>query len=176
MNAMAPQTFITEAKGWATNTTAAHLWRGGAIDQFTQAETQISETLLLLSLHPECGAKVALRHLNGQRLDDLMAALGETGPFHTEGKALAKALTRYKSYESLRNFLCHGLMTLTIDRTGKWWGVFKLINFKAGKVEHGVLVVDESEALTLLQDLTKCIQSLTSHATNLRKAFPGLKD
>ena len=50
-------------------------WRGACLQCFSAAEAGVTETLLALNIIPDKGVSVKLRHLIGQRFDDLAAVL-----------------------------------------------------------------------------------------------------
>jgi hypothetical protein len=56
---------------WARVTSEVNAWRGACIQAFAQAEAAVTETLLLLSDLGVQGKAIQLRHLIGQRFEDL---------------------------------------------------------------------------------------------------------
>src|SRR3954470_17942102 len=84
-------------------------WRGACLQCFSAAEAGVTETLLALNTIPDKGALVKLRHLIGQRFDDLAAVLGPDGAFAAKGKNAFKALDAFRGHESLRTYLAHGV-------------------------------------------------------------------
>lgn len=69
---------------------------------FAQAEAAVTKTLLFLSSAGERGKAVQLRHLLGQRLDDIARALGPGGGFVNEGSLAHAALMAFRTHGSLR--------------------------------------------------------------------------
>ncbi|MFD1960187.1 hypothetical protein ACFSHP_17275 [Novosphingobium panipatense] len=69
---------------WARVTQEVNAWRGACLQCFAAVEVAVTETLLHLSAQPGRGQSVKLRHLVGQRLDDLAALVNEGGPFSVE--------------------------------------------------------------------------------------------
>src|SRR5688500_13018897 len=64
---------------------AVNEWRGRCLHSFSCAETAVTECLLVLSKVPGRGEKVQLRHMMGQRYEDLASAISPEGPFNEEG-------------------------------------------------------------------------------------------
>src|SRR3546814_10669563 len=77
---------------WSRVVHDVNAWRGACLQCFSAAEAGVTETLLSLSTVPEKGAAVRLRHLTGQRFDDIAAVLGTEGAFAAEGTAAFKAI------------------------------------------------------------------------------------
>lgn len=144
-------------------------WRGACLQCFSAAEAGVTETLLALNIIPDKGVSVKLRHLIGQRFDDLAAVLGPEGAFAAEGKTAFKALEAFRGHESLRTYLAHGVAKITVERSGKWVLVFRQISIRARQSERTMLLIEEAEGVETLADLRRKSQQLCSVLGNLRK-------
>ena len=138
---------------------------------FSAVEMAVTETLLALSVVTPAGTTIRLRHLIGQRLEDLAAATALGGPFEEVGKAARSELLQYRErHEAFRNLLCHGFARVSVERTGHWVLVLRAVAVHAGKAERNTLVLDQSEALARLDSLKRDGGKLTSLLGQLRKA------
>lgn len=155
---------------WARITQEVNAWRGACLQCFASVEVAVTETLLHLSAQPGRGQAVKLRHLVGQRLDDLAALVNEGGPFSVEGKGVASLLAEFRHQEGLRTMLAHGQAKLTVERTSRWAAIFRVIAIRARQADRSTLVIEENEAAERLQQLRKVSQKLCSALGNLRRA------
>ena len=169
MNAITPIAAATDPESWSAANTAAHAWRGRCLDSFARAEAAVSETLVVLAAVPKRGEGVALPLLVGQRFEALAAAVGADGPFTAEGKTVAKALAKFREQESLRVLLCHGVAKVALDQKGRWLLVLRLLALRSKQPQRTVLVVEQEEAETILDDLIRAGQRLSAPLGNLRR-------
>ncbi|MBN9316502.1 MAG: hypothetical protein J0I99_12235 [Devosia sp.] len=147
-------------------------WRGTCLHHFSVVEVAVAETLLALS--EVSSAAIPLRHLIGQRLEDLTAATAAGGPFEEAGKTAQVELLHYRErHEHFRNLLCHGLVKITVERGGRWMLVMRVLAFRSGKADRVVLVLDQNEAAARLESLKRDAQKLGSVLGQLRKAAVG---
>ena len=79
MNMQTPVSGVVDEPLWARIALEVNAWRGACIQSFAQADAAVTETLLFLSTTGERGKAVQLRHLLGQRLEDLALAIGPEG-------------------------------------------------------------------------------------------------
>lgn len=144
-------------------------WRGECMHHIAVAEKAATETLLLLdSVKPE-GAKIALRHLIGQRFEDLSAATGPEGPFAEAGKAAHKAIETYRQHEAFRTLLCHGVAQVTATRNGAWLLVIRSLSIRARQKEETTAIFEKAEAEKKLAQLKSDGQKLASNLGQFRK-------
>jgi len=153
---------------WGRVVHDVNAWRGACLQCFSAAEAGVTETLLTLSAVPEKGANVRLRHLTGQRYDDIAAALGPEGAFAVEGKSAFKAIDAFRAHESLRPYLAHGVAKIAVERSGKWILVFRQVSIRARQSDHTMLLIEEAEGLQMLADIRRKSQKLCSVLGNLR--------
>lgn len=154
---------------WGRVVQDVNAWRGACLQCFSAAEVGVTETLLLLSTVAEKGANVRLRHLNGQRLEDLATVLGPEGCFAIEGKAAFKALVAFRAHDALRTYLAHGVAKIAVERSGKWILVFRLVSIRARQSDRTMLLIEEAEGLVMLADIRRKSQQLCSALGNLRR-------
>lgn len=148
-------------------------WRGRCMQAFAQAEAAVTETLLVLSAVQDRGGDVKLRHLVGQRFEDLAAAIGPRGPFEADGKAAHDSLLRFRERESLRKMLAHASGRVTLDRNGRWTAVFELVAIRSRRADRERLAVNQGEGEAMAKSLASAARSLTDNLKNLRLNVEG---
>lgn len=171
MNAHAAATGFEPTAGWHRICASVNAWRGGCLQHFGAVEAATTETLLVLSLVPQRGDRVGLRHLNGQRMADLAILVAPDGAFAAEGGGVAKALAGFRAHEPLRAFMAHGQAKLAVGRNGKWVAVFRYVSIKAGRGERAVLVVEEDEAEVQLRALRQSADRLCGMLASFRRTI-----
>ena len=134
-------------------------WRGACLQHFSAAEAAVTETLLLLKAIPGRGEAVRLRHLIGQRFDDLSKLIEADGAFAKEGKAAAKALLDLRTLEGLRSFLAHGQAKIALERTGKWIVILRHVSIRGQQAERLMLLFEQAEAEERHVDLKRKARS-----------------
>lgn len=149
---------------------AVNTWRGRCIDAFARAEQAVTETLLAMAEAPR-GTPPRLRHLVGQRFDDLSIAVGAEGPFHAEGKTALKMLTDFRQHDELRALMCHGVGKVTLNRRGRWTVVTRVLALRARQPVRTVFVFEEHEADALARELARASQNLCSELGQVRAAI-----
>ena len=117
-------------------------WRGECMHHIAVAERAVTETLLVLDGAKREGAKFPLRHLIGQRFEDISKATNADGPFAEEGKAAHKAIESYRQYETFRALLCHGVTQVTATRGGGWLLVIRSLSIRSKQAEETTAIVD----------------------------------
>jgi ABC-type cobalamin transport system ATPase subunit len=155
---------------WSRIATEVNAWRGACIQSFAQAEAAVTETLLTLSGVGERGKTVQLRHLIGQRLDDLAQALGPSGAFAEEGSVASVALAAFRTHEGLRTHLAHDLARIALQRNGSWVVVFRHLALRSRNAERGTVAFEQADALKLLSELRRKTQQLDAALGNLRRS------
>ncbi|MBP2513846.1 hypothetical protein [Sphingomonas sp. PvP018] len=161
----------TDQADWKAAIAAVNAWRGLALQSFASAEQSVSETLLLLSDLPERGTRIALRHLVGQRFQDLEDALSTGGPFGDEGAVALAAVTAFRRHEHLRTVLAHGVAKIALDRQGRWVVVMRVLTFRGRQAERAVRVFEQIEAEALCEEIRLTAQRLCSTLSNLRSVL-----
>lgn len=171
MNMHAALTETSVEISWSRVAAEVNVWRGACMQSFAQAEAAVTETLLLLSEAPGRGADVRLRHLVGQRLDDLARALGPDGGFSAEGATALEALTEFRLYEALRIHLAHDVARIALERNGSWVVVLRHISINGRAAERRTTAFEQEDALRTLNALKRATQRLDAALGNLRKAI-----
>lgn len=165
---------LTEASAelpWSRVAAEVNGWRGACMQAFAQAEAAVTETLLFLSEAPGRGTDVRLRHLVGQRLDDLSRALGPDGGFSTEGATALEALTEFRLYEAFRVHLAHDVARIALERNGNWIVVFRHLSIIGRAAKRRTTAFEQEDALRTLDLLKRATQRLEATLGNLRKAI-----
>lgn len=167
---LAEPTLPQQAADWESIFTEVNAWRGVCVHHFSAVEMAVAESLLTLSEITPGGAEVRLRHLIGQRLEDLTAVTAPDGPFGEVGKSAQGELLQYREkHEAFRNLLCHGFVKVTVERSGQWMLVMRVLSFRSGEAERNTLALDRREALARLDALKRDGQRLVSVLGQLRK-------
>src|SRR3546814_2822757 len=117
MDEGAPIEIANDDPLWNQAIQDVNAWRGACLQHFSAAEAAVTETLLLLKAIPGRGEAVRLRHLIGQRFDDLSKLIEAEGAFAQEGKAAAKALSDLRTLEGLRRSEEHTSELQSLMRT-----------------------------------------------------------
>lgn len=157
-------------RNWGTIFAEVNAWRGGCIHHFSKVETAVTETLLVLSNAAPTGASIRLRHLIGQRFEDLVAALASEEPFGELGKSVRLELSNYREkHESFRSQLCHGVVKVTVEQNGGWVVVVRTLSLRARQPERNIIVLERGEAEARLAALKQDGQTLMAMLGQLRK-------
>ncbi len=151
---------------WDRATLEANAWRGAALQIFGQMENDVCRTLLLLASLPG-GEKLKLRHLVGQRVEDLARAIGGEGAFARKGARAAVSLEHFRRHDWLRAFLAHGVGEVALDRNGDWILVLKLPPSDLGPGRGGV-ALESRLCRKMLCDLKDDYRVLRSELQSLR--------
>ena len=144
-------------------------WRGECMHHIAVAERAVTETLLVLDGAKPEGTKFPLRHLIGQRFEDIAAATGPDGPFAEEGKAAHKAIENYRQNEAFRALLCHGVAQVTATRGGAWLLIIRSLSIRVRQAEETTAIFEKSVAEEKLVQLKSDGQKLASNLGLLRK-------
>lgn len=146
-------------------------WRGHCLDFFAKCERHIGRALQALHASPKFETVVKLRHLAGQRADDMAQLLSECGLTPKEFKAVSDALLTWRSFEEPRNFLAHGVLTITLDPQGKPFAIFDMTVFRANAAEQKRWTVSHAEVVEWEIVWRKSGQDLAQRLGQLRKKF-----
>lgn len=157
---------LPDPLAWSDILFQVNAWRGACLHHFTVAEHAVTETLLALDAARP--GVVRLRHLIGQRLEDLAAALAEGGPF--AHPPASKALTRFRDrHEGFRAQLCHGAMTVAAQVGGDWLVVVDVLAIKARQGVTDTAVIRQTAGEERLAQLKRDGQALASLLGVVRK-------
>lgn len=159
---------------WRRIEDKVHLWRGSCIDWFTKAEMSVSATLIDLREHFDKKICVKQGYLFGQKLAVLRETLGQ--PQFRQMKTAKKAMQSLDSfmiYADLRNDICHGDMTVYMNRQGLWMAQFTLICLGGATVDTRQMAMDEAKASETVKSLGQKVQSLSQSLGNFREAQSG---
>jgi hypothetical protein len=161
---------IAQAENWDGVYAEVNAWRGACMHHFSAVETAVTETLLALSGLSSARTQVRLRHLIGQRFEDLAAAIGPEGPFAKAGKAAHSELALYRSrHETFRTVLCHGVVQVTLTAGGDWVLIIRSLTIRGKQAEKNAIVLAQAEAQAKLAALKHNGTRLTSLLGQLRK-------
>lgn len=160
----------SQEQNWEAVFAEVNAWRGSCIHHFSMVEMAIADTLLTLSTARPEGAAVRLRHLIGQRLEDLVAAIGPDGPFEEVGRHTFPQLLQYREkHEAFRNLLCHGMIKISIERSGHWILLIRTLVIRARQVERSIQILEKADAITKITELKRDTGKLVSKLGQLRK-------
>ncbi|MBK6707984.1 MAG: hypothetical protein IPG54_11105 [Sphingomonadales bacterium] len=163
-------TLLTHGKSWDEIFAEVNAWRGACMHHFSTVEMSVTETLLALGAVKETGKKVRLRHLIGQKFEDLAAAIEPEAPFGGAGRVAHVELMQYRaSHEAFRAMLCHGVAKVSVDHSGQWILLIRSLAIRARQAERNMLVMEQSEAAATLTKLKRDGQNLASVLGQLRK-------
>ena len=152
---------------WASAMVELNTWRGRWLQSFAGIESAVTDTLLLLRDVPTRGEEVKLRHLCGQRIEDLLTLVSDGGAFAKEGPQVVKAIHAFRTHEVLRNMLAHGHAKVALERGGEWLAVLRMTAIRGQEPHKVEMVVEQAHSQTLLRDLHRTGQSLSAHLRNL---------
>ncbi len=169
MNVQSVSSQSPEELPWTRITSEVNAWRGACIQSFAQAEAAVTETLLRLSQAGERGRTVQLRHLGGQRLDDLAKVLGPQGSFAAEGQAAFEALSAFRAHEGLRMHLAHDVARVALARNGTWIVLFRHLSIRSRSAERSSSAYEQHEAADVLARLKRVTQRLDGALSGLRR-------
>ena len=154
---------------WNALYAEVNAWRGECMHHIAAAEQAATETLLVLDTVKPDGAKIPLRHLIGQRFEDLSAVTGPDGLFAETGKAVHEFIENYRKHEAFRTLLCHGVAKVTVTRGGAWLLVIRSLAIRARQAENTTAIFEKAEAEKKLAQLKSDGQKLASDLGQLRK-------
>lgn len=164
-----PISAVVPPQGWDAVLGEVNAWRGACIHHFTAVEQAVTESLVELHAKPD-GAIVRLRHLVGQRFEDLATAIGPDGPFADVGRTVDTTLLSFRErHEAFRALLCHSQMTVSVEVSGKWVVVARSLVIRGSRAERTTAVIEQAEAATRLAELKRDGQKLSAQLGSLRK-------
>ena len=171
MNALSPFPALkSDGPDWDAICQEVNAWRGACMHHFSVVEEAVTKTLLALSEAEGASSKVRLRHLIGQRFEDLEIAIGPEGPFAEIGKTAARALAQFRTnHEVFRSQLCHGVAKVAVIRDGSWMLVTRSLSIRMKLREEAVVVIDRKEAFARLESLKRDGHSLAAQLGQIRK-------
>ncbi|MEZ5688219.1 MAG: hypothetical protein R3E21_05450 [Caenibius sp.] len=175
MNAIPDQTVLTASQiDWASTLTEVNAWRGECMHHFSAIEQAVTLTLLALDGAKPSSSTIRLRHLIGQRFEDLGEAIKPDGPFAEIGKTTSKTLAHYRQqHEAFRTQLCHGHITVAVVPNGHWLLVIRTLSIRSRQADSGLIVIEKPDALRHLEELKRDGQKLASALGQMRKAVVG---
>lgn len=160
--------------GWETIYSRVNAWRGECMHHFSAVEHAVTQTLLAFDGAKPDGATIRLRHLIGQRFEDLAEAIGSNGPFADAGRIAAKTLAHYREHhEAFRTQLCHGHIAVSVGQNGQWLLVLRTLSIRGRQADIGLGVIEQSNALSRLDDLRRDGRKLAAVLGQLRKMVAG---
>lgn len=156
---------------WEAIFAEVNSWRGACMHHFSMVETAVTETLLALSAAAPEKTTIRLRHLIGQRFEDLTGAIGSDGPFEDAGKHTLPELARFReNHEAFRTLICHGTVKVTVEPNGRWLLLIRTLSIRSRQPERTMLAMDQSEAEAKLAAIKRDGTKLASLLGQFRKA------
>ena len=166
---ISPPSDLPHVMTWRTTYERVNAWRGMCLHHMSMVETAVTETLICLSEAQPTNTAMRLRHLIGQRFEDLSIAFAPSGGFELEGKSAAVCLAHYRSeHEAFRTMLCHGSFKVTLERNGAFCIIITNLTFRGGKAVREVQVWSEDDAKQKVKALAIDAQRLIKQLANLR--------
>lgn len=135
-------------------------WRGRSLDLFARAERSIG---IALEATSTSGRIIKLRHLAGQRLEDLVQLVTAEQATTKQAEALVKAISKWREVEVHRAFLAHGIARELLDRHGAWHVQFDLTAYKTNVPTLERMVLSRSEALEFEKNLEESFKALSAN-------------
>lgn len=155
---------------WTSIFSEVNSWRGACLHHFSTVEAAVTETLLTLSATTPGEPSIRLRHLIGQRFEDLAVAIGLDGPFEDAGKHALPELSQYReNYEAFRTLLCHRVVKVTVEQNGQWILLIRTLSIRSRQADRTMLALEQSEAESKLAALKRDGNKLVSILGQLRK-------
>lgn len=168
MSIQATPEIAADDSRWSKIVGEVNAWRGACMHCFTQAEEAVTETLLHLSAIAADARVVRLRHLVGQRFEDLAQAIAPGAAFATKGDAASEALSAFRLHEELRTLLGHDVARIAIEQNGKWIVLYRHLSIRARAAVRSRRAFEQKEAEELLSDLKRKTQKLCATLNELR--------
>lgn len=163
---------LPKEQNWKGIYADVNAWRGACLHSLSTVELSVTETLFALDKTKPKDTSIRLRHLVGQRYEDLAAVLNSSGRFGDEGDRAFLALSQYREkHETFRSQLCHGVVKVSIDQAGTWVLVIRTLAIRSRQEDRKVLVLDQAEAAEKLATLKRDGQILTSALGQLRRTL-----
>lgn len=163
-----PSTPPVPAPDWDLATCSVNAWRGTVLHHFAVTECAVTETLARLAGCGDRGARVRLRHLIGQRFQDLQDAIDADGPFAVEGGAVLETLKTFRAHEYLRTVLGRGSTRIALDRGDRWIVEMKVSTFRGRMLERTSHFFEQEAAEALLLEIRQAARRLSSKLATLR--------
>jgi hypothetical protein len=161
---------LPEEARWIAAAQSVNAWRGQLVQAFASVEAAVSEALLGLSGIPGRGDDIRLRHLIGQRFQDLGDALDASSPFAAEGAIAASCIAAFRIHEPLRTVLGHGVFRIALDRRDRWVVIAKVVTFRAKGAERISLVFEQDDAERTASEVRALGQKVSSSLGNLMRS------
>ena len=141
-------------------------WRGSCLNLFARAELAVGRCMEAAVV---AGKAKKVRHLQGQKLSDLIALTAEIARTTKQKKAFETALNLWDEVQSHRAFLAHGVVVEAIDRQGAWIAVFDMVIHKGDEAIETRWSLTKLEAQAFHERLTDGFKSLSSQLGLLRR-------
>lgn len=172
MNAIPDHSALTSfSVDWDAIYAAVNAWRGECMHHFSAVELAVTKTLLALAEVRPDPSEIRLRHLIGQRFEDLPKAIGADGPFADAGKSASDCLAKYRDrHEAFRTQLCHGHVLVSVARNGQWLMVLRTLSIRGRQAERAEFVIEQAAAACRLEQLRRDGQKLACLLGQVRKA------
>ncbi|WP_341712567.1 hypothetical protein [Erythrobacter sp.] len=177
MNAIPDQSALASVPvDWEAIYAEVNAWRGECMHHFSAVEHAVTETLLVLDGAKPDGVTIRLRHLIGQRFEDLSDAIGLNGPFAEKGRSAAKSLAHYREqHEAFRTQLCHGHLAVSVCPNGHWLLVLRTLSIRGRQADTGLVVIEQTNAVSRLEELRRDGRKLAAVLGQVRQGVVGVQ-
>ena len=149
-------------------------WRGHCLDVFAKGERVVGQTLESLRLSAKGATTIKLRHLAGQRADDLAKHISDSGISAKQAKSVASALASWREFEERRNYLAHAVSTVTLDAKGGWFVLFDMTVYRSDQGAAQRWALGATEAAQFAHQLEASGKHLSAQLGQVRARAGGL--
>lgn len=146
--------------------TAVAAWRGQCLNYFARAEQAVGRSLESAAA---AGRSVKLRHLAGHRLADLIELVATVESTDRQARAFTAALSEWQEVEPKRQFLAHGVESISTDRDGQWTVLLDVVAYRSSKPSCERWAIKQSEAEVFRRRLADAFTVLGGQLGQLRK-------
>jgi len=112
---------------------------------------------------------VKLRHLFGQKLADLIALSERIKGTPKQVRAFSNALELWREVEVRRQYLAHGVASVSHDNRRNWIVMFDMVSHRSNTREPLRWAVKQEEAEQFLANLEQAFKQLSAQLGNFRK-------
>ena len=117
------------------------------------------------------GKTKSIRHLSGQKLEDVIEACSSLKLTPRQRTAFENAMKRWADVSAQRNYLAHGVALETIDRNGEWFAVFDLTTYKSREAIDSRWTVSQAEAADFQSELAGSFTRLSGELGHMKRRF-----
>ncbi len=145
---------------------AVAAWQGQCLNFYARAEQAVGRSLEVAA---QTGSITKLRHLAGQRLADLIELVGRVDSTDKQMRAFNLALEAWQNVEPQRQFLAHGVSSISTNDSGYWTLLLDVVVYRANKKAPDRWAIKQDEADKFLLELSEAFQKLSGQLGHLNK-------